>query len=185
MPTTDQRLQRLEYLLEEFLESNGTPIAPSIDLSELLIALRELPPPPSAEDIAQALASRLVFPQPTDVTPLLNKVAETLARVDKRRGDVPNMMFGNGVTIKNKTDNPVPVTFDAAEILTTSVQTRETRLEYTGTETNPTYVGEAAPGTAISAASWTVKKLTFDASNRTTRIQVQTDIAWDNRAVGW
>lgn len=62
----------------------------------------------------------------------------------------------------------------------------EVRFDYdTRTDSNPVYVGSAVPGTLTSAATWTVKKFTYDSSSRPTRVQVASG-SWDNRAgLGW
>lgn len=62
----------------------------------------------------------------------------------------------------------------------------ETRLDYdVRTDGNPVYVGKQAQGTATSASTWIIQKLTYDASARLTRTQVLTG-SWDNRAsLGW
>lgn len=62
----------------------------------------------------------------------------------------------------------------------------EHRFDYDGRlDGNAVYIGSATPGSATSAAVWTVLKFTYDATNRPTRKQVQTNIAYDNRATGW
>lgn len=53
--------------------------------------------------------------------------------------------------------------------------------------TNPVYVGSATPGSATSAASWQIRKLTFDGNNNVTAIQYAGGTPafnqiWDNRA---
>lgn len=62
----------------------------------------------------------------------------------------------------------------------------EVRLDYdVRTDSNPVYIGRALPGTGTSSATWTIKRFTYDASARATRIQVLVG-AWDSRAgLGW
>ncbi len=43
------------------------------------------------------------------------------------------------------------------------------QAEYSGT--NPIYVGEAPPGTAVTDAGWRIKKLTYDGSSNVTVVQ--------------
>lgn len=50
------------------------------------------------------------------------------------------------------------------------------KIAYTGD--NVEYVGQAKPGTAASAASWSIKKLTYSGSN-------VTDIQWANSDNGF
>lgn len=52
---------------------------------------------------------------------------------------------------------------------------------------NPIYIGSAEPGTATSAASWLIKKLSYDGSGNIASIQFAGGSAnptnvWDNRA---
>lgn len=98
-----------DIILEEIREELGRLQIPTLDISDLLIAIRSLPTPPSADAIAQAIVSKLTFPQQEDIRPALDKVAEALRDTQSRVAEVPKMAFGNGVTIKNKTTDPVPV----------------------------------------------------------------------------
>lgn len=57
--------------------------------------------------------------------------------------------------------------------------------EYAGT--NLIYTGSAAPGTAVSAAAWAIRKLTYDGSNNPTDVQWASGSAvankvWNDRA---
>jgi hypothetical protein len=58
-------------------------------------------------------------------------------------------------------------------------------LDYDGGDA-PVYVGEAAPGTATSAAGWKIKRLTYSGANLTAVEwadgDVQADNIYDNRA---
>ena len=59
------------------------------------------------------------------------------------------------------------------------------KIEYSGGAA--IYLGYAAPGSATSAASWAIKKITYDGSNQATDIQWAGGSAaftkiWDNRA---
>lgn len=61
-----------------------------------------------------------------------------------------------------------------------------TEIDY-NSGTNPIYIGIANPGTATSAASWQIRKLTYDANNNVTAIQwaggsADFATAWDSRA---
>lgn len=59
-------------------------------------------------------------------------------------------------------------------------------IDYVG-GSNPIYVGLAQPGTATSAASWQIKKITYDGNNNPTSILYAVGSGsfnqiWDNRA---
>lgn len=71
---------------------------------------------------------------------------------------------------------------DYGAVVRQAPSTSETRLDYdTRTDGNPVYVAKAPQGTATSAATWLVQKLTYDASARLTRAEVLTG-SWDGRA---
>lgn len=60
------------------------------------------------------------------------------------------------------------------------------QLDYDG-GTNPVYLGIAAPGSATSASTWQVRKLTFDGNNNITKMEYadgspEFDQVWDDRA---
>lgn len=88
--------------------------------------------------------------------------------------------FGENHLAAQRTVSPLPAAFDS-----------EKRLDYdTRTDDNPVYIG-FAEYVFISATetitpttntdTWIVQKLTYDASDRVTRIQVARG-AWDDRA---
>lgn len=59
------------------------------------------------------------------------------------------------------------------------------KIDYDG-NSNPIYIGIAAPGTLTSAAFWQIRKLTFDGNNNVTTIQYANgsplfDQVWDDR----
>lgn len=60
------------------------------------------------------------------------------------------------------------------------------RFDYAGrTDTQPTYVGVAAPGASDSSTTsvdWIVKNFTYDGQSRVTSIKIATNVAWANRA---
>lgn len=56
------------------------------------------------------------------------------------------------------------------------------RIDYAGrTDENPVYVGYNTRGAATSSNDWILQKITYDASNRVTLVQIAQD-SWDNRA---
>jgi hypothetical protein len=77
--------------------------------------------------------------------------------------------------------NPVPV-----EVISNASTAYITEIDYVS-GTNPVYVGMAVPGSALSAAVWQIKKLTYDGNNNVTSVLFAggsgafTNI-WNNRA---
>lgn len=62
----------------------------------------------------------------------------------------------------------------------------QTLINYDG-GTNPVYIGKATTGTATTAASWSIKKITYDANNNPITIKFANgtdsfDKVWDDRA---
>ena len=55
------------------------------------------------------------------------------------------------------------------------------RIDYdVRTDDNPVYVGFNYKGAATSDTMWVLQKITYDASNRPTLVQISND-SWDNR----
>lgn len=60
---------------------------------------------------------------------------------------------------------------------------QETRLDYsTRSDGNPVYVGRNLNAASTSANTWTIQRLSYDASARLTRAQVLSAVAWSSRA---
>ncbi len=61
----------------------------------------------------------------------------------------------------------------------------KTQIDYVG-GTNPIYIGTAKPGTAVSAAGWQIKKLTYDGNDNIISVDLATAGSitniWNNRA---
>lgn len=115
----------------------------------------------------------------TAVETLDNAIAGSEMQVDV--ATLPNVTIGAAIpagtnnigTVEARPSSKAPYT---AEV---------TRVDYDGSN-NPIYIGKAAPGTATSAASWAVQKITYSGSNPTT-VQwadgnTTYDNVWDNRA---
>lgn len=80
------------------------------------------------------------------------------------------------------TGGDIPVTLDGEDIAVNYT----VAMDYDGSN-NLIYIGYAVSGTAKSAASWLIKKLTYDGSSNLTDIQLEGgntgfDAVWDNRA---
>lgn len=59
----------------------------------------------------------------------------------------------------------------------------QVKTEYDISSSTVNYIGTAVSGTATSAAAWTIKKITFDASGNPLEILWSNNTAiWDNRA---
>lgn len=162
--------------------------APNMDA--ILAALANGTPPPSADAIAEAIASRIHAP--VDNGPALAEtVKEAFDKLDKRLqfpvtrpaaggGSVslandPNRQLGVVTSITN------PVTLSGS--VTTTAPLTEQRLDFdVRTDGNPVYVGTADPGTLVGDPYWTVNKLTYDSSGRLTRKQTIASAIWNNRA---
>lgn len=60
---------------------------------------------------------------------------------------------------------------------------RYTQFDYTGrTDDNPIYIGYSAQGAADGDSAWIIKKLTYDGSNRCTKIEIVYKKDWTLRA---
>jgi len=59
---------------------------------------------------------------------------------------------------------------------------RRIQLDYTGgpTESDPVYIGLAAPDATVSDPVWTIRKLTYSSGN-VISIELRTATAWDSR----
>ena len=78
--------------------------------------------------------------------------------------------FGAGTFAAKNVVEPIPAAFLSQK-----------RLDYdVRTDDNPVYVGFNMRGTATSASTWILQKLTYDGSDRVTLVQIAID-SWDNR----
>lgn len=175
---------------------------PPVDLSEIVMAVSGLRPSASAEEIASAIA-RKITPPANDTSALAGVIGELGAKLEqldfRMKGSMPAFGASGPSNISDNPDRQLGhVTIDGFTIPGAStaglaseatlqnvregVTTFETRLDYdTRTDGLPVYVGKATNGTATSAATWVIQKLTYDASNRLTRAQVLTGV-YNNRA---
>lgn len=68
---------------------------------------------------------------------------------------------------------------------TVGVSVNGIELDYVS-GTNPIYIGKAIPGSATSAASWQIRKITYDANSNPTSVlypgTTEFNQIWDNRA---
>lgn len=192
-PTMEEiRLARIETALMEFgARIEGIQIsAPEVrveapDLSEIVQAVAGIKVS-DPQAIARALAPLLVPQQAPDLS-ILGKLAEKLEQLDFRmKGAQPAFGASGPSNISDNETRKLGVVKSITDPVATKAAPTEERFDYdVRTDANPVYVGSAAPGTLTSAASWTVFKFTYDASNRATRKQRQDNITWDARNVGW
>lgn len=78
-----------------------------------------------------------------------------------------------------------------ATFITTAAAALTTKLDYVA-GTNPIYVGEAVPGSAVGSSVWRIKKLTYNGAGNVTDIEFAAatgagpwglfDQVWDDRA---
>lgn len=79
--------------------------------------------------------------------------------------------FGANTFAAKNVVQPIPAAFLSQKRIDYDVRTDE----------NPVYVGYNVRGSATSSSAWILQKITYDASNRITLIQIAVD-SWDNRA---
>lgn len=77
------------------------------------------------------------------------------------------------------------VGWDGTQAKVINSDTLTTLIEYDG-NSNPIFIGQAAPGTLPAAASWQIRKLTFDGNGNVTQIKYASytmtfDQVWDDR----
>lgn len=175
---------------------------PPVDLSEVVTAVSGLRPSATAEEIGAAVASRLRPPTNDNgqISEILLNLAAKLEQLDFRmKGSMPAFGASGPSNISDNPDRLLGhVTIDGFTIpgadtaglasentllkVERGVTDYETRLDYgTRLDSLPVYIGKNLEGTATSAATWNVTKLTYDVTNRLTRSQVLTGV-WDNRA---
>jgi hypothetical protein len=90
------------------------------------------------------------------------------------------------------TDNSILVTeplgFDGQNFQRMNATNMALQIERDG-NSNPVYIGLAAPGTSTGDALWQIRKLTFDGNNNVTAIEYADGTAgftkeWDERSTG-
>lgn len=90
-----------------------------------------------------------------------------------------------GEDLTGTTDRLRRIQVDAAGNIIQGDKPYTTLLDYNGGNA-PVYVGEAAPGSATSAAAWKIKRLSYSGDNLTAVEwadgDTQYDNIWDNRA---
>lgn len=166
----------LELLLEDYLDQIRELVKQAKgsepDLSGIAAAITTLRYP-TPEEIAQAIAKVVRFPAPTDLTPMLERVAKAMENLEKQRPHASPVGFGNSkVEIRN---------VEHFKDIKRGITDYETRLDYGArTDDQPVYVGRAPQDTATSAADWYIERISYDASNRPTRSE-RLSGSWDNR----
>lgn len=166
------------------------PVAPEVhvaapDLTMLETYLAGVAAAPSAVEVAELVAAR-VPSAAEQIAPAFDAVLKELKALGKKMSALSIMPSG-GSTGHVIIDSGIITSITQPVTLTGTVSTvspaSEQRLDYdVRVDGNPVYVGTADPGTATSAAAWTVVKLTMDASARLTRKQTIASAIWDDRA---
>lgn len=156
--------------------------APDLSVLDALVARPHL----TAAEIADAIASRIGAPAADDqVAPALAAVVAELKTLGKKVTALSIMPSG-GASGHVIVDSGIISSITQPVTTIEQASTQEQQLDYaTRTDGNPVYVGNAAAGSSTGAAVWRVQKLTYDSSARLIRLQVQSNIAWDDRAAGW
>jgi len=196
--TQEQYLQSIWAALRRIEDNMALPPAPlelppinvaPPDLAGIVTAVTGLKSGPTADEIAAAIAGVLTpsVPQP-DGSAALREVAAALEKLDFRLKGLGTQAYGGGTAIIDKTSIAAAGLANETTLasLRRGLTDYESRLDYdVRTDGNPVYVGKNMQGTATSAVTWTIQKLTYDASNRLIRAEVLIGI-WDNRAtLGW
>lgn len=148
------------------------------DLSAVVNAVNGLRPGATAEEIGEAIVTRLGGVERPQVDETLAKLTEALERLDFRLKGIGSSSGGGGVSeIRNAPS--------------TSLDTRDAQLEMqyewtlSGSESVPLYIGSASPGTTTAQAAWRIEKYTYIAGPAGDAVPslVQTATgAWADRA---
>lgn len=114
MPTEATRLELLLDELVEMMESFKIQVPPieipPTDLAPIAAAIQATKPLATPEEIARALAKVIRFPEPQDLTPMLERVAKALEGLEKQRPAASPVGFGNTkVEVRSSDSSPVHV----------------------------------------------------------------------------
>lgn len=131
------------------------------DLSAIVTAVSGLKPGAEADDIARAITARLTPPPPMPAAeplqPTLDAIAKALTDLDFRLQG-PTAMIGGGILHLD------PAQLDSAGNVKVAGkvtgQTMSALLDYDASN-RVTYIGKAPPGTAQSAATWTIAQFLY------------------------
>jgi len=107
------------------------------------------------------------------LTRFLNQTIDNTEGIEVTRsiidGSRPDGTYGN-------------IQVDANNILLANTTVPQIKIEYDMSSTTVNYIGTAPSGTLTSAAAWTIKKVTFDASGNPQQVLwSNTTAIWDNR----
>lgn len=159
----------INAITEAVKDIETTVEAPVVNVPETKVNVDapDLKPLSKGLDAVEKAVKSLVFPEyktdNAEVEKLLQKTNKTLAEIlDKPTGGSSG---GGGRTTPYATadGNAAFVTLSSQGAIPTSAETLATKITVSGSNT---YVGEALPGTAYSAATWRVQKI--DASGNIT-----------------
>jgi hypothetical protein len=197
-PSAEEKLREELRLIREALTAQPTAVVSDGEAAVVPVL--------SADEMAKAVADavsgsvsrtlgplleRLVPEGNEELTQPLADVAKHLERMNRKvsaLSAMPAVTAPPNVTIDGGTLDSIrqPVTFDPNTVMTTKVREHRLLLDYsTRLDSNPVYVGSAAPGSSETAAVWLVKRLGYDATARLIQVDVRDGIAWTDRAVGW
>lgn len=149
------------------------------DLTAIVNAVTALQGPATPEEIARAIREEIA-PGPTpQIDETLEKLTETLERLDFRMKGLSSGGGGGGVG--SRVQNVDGTALDTRDAQLTM------RYEWTevAAESVPLYIGSALPGTETSAGSWRIEKYTYTTGpvgNAVPSVVQSATGAWDNRA---
>lgn len=162
----------------------------SIDLAEIVNAIQGLKGPATAGEIADALALRIMPSEPQGESGVVAAIRDIAEKIDFRmKGAMPAFGASGPSNISSDPNRLVGrVTVDGV-VSTLSTDESPERLkkhiEFIPSSSAPTtiYTGWASPGTADSAAAWTIQKIVFTGETAIDETWSAAGSAvWDDRA---
>jgi len=153
------------------------------DLSDIVTAVTSLKPGPTAAEIAAAIADVMRPDAPeNDGAPALREVAEALRNLDFRMQGFGRQAYGGGAVDLSAPARNYLASEATLKDVKRGITDYEIRLDYdVRTDSNPVYVGRNQQGVPTADATWIVQKMSYDGSDRMTRVEVLGG-SWDGRA---
>lgn len=180
------RQEQLEVALQKMVDkfTRSLPEIEPVDMTPVAAAIREIGNKPQP-NLERALVEELwaIFSElhmkPDDWDRIARQIADAVS------GQKTTIIGGGGGggRLRNTNNTEInPATEDTLADIKRGITDQETRFDYGArTDSSPVYIGKADDGTATTETTWTIQKLTYDASDRVTRIEVGAG-AWDDRS---